>query len=202
MITSIPREISDPGLITKHFQYTHFLLCLLWSQVKSSPYLWLVSQGNPLAILYANTCTSPLSSPSLWLSSFAPFTSEAYPSCTVTDIRLCFDVHKLMRLDLERYLNCCRLKQHSLWSVRGSCLTMLCFAGARQWKAGCILPQRPKRRGRSWLRPTHAPRYCAATSVVLKRYLLISKTGIDRWLHSCAAQKVCYHWMALQSKSR
>ncbi|XP_026158099.1 osmosensitive cation channel TMEM63C [Mastacembelus armatus] len=47
MITSIPREISDPGLITKHFH-------------------------------------------------------EAYPSCTVTDIRLCFDVQKLMRLDLER----------------------------------------------------------------------------------------------------
>ncbi|XP_039993652.1 calcium permeable stress-gated cation channel 1 isoform X3 [Xiphias gladius] len=47
MITSIPREISDPGLITKHFH-------------------------------------------------------EAYPSCTVTDIRFCFDVHKLMRLDLER----------------------------------------------------------------------------------------------------
>ncbi|XP_068436162.1 calcium permeable stress-gated cation channel 1 isoform X1 [Clinocottus analis] len=47
MITSIPREISDPGLLTKHFH-------------------------------------------------------EAYPSCTVTDIRFCFDVHKLMRLDLER----------------------------------------------------------------------------------------------------
>uniref|UniRef100_A0A8C4DU55 Transmembrane protein 63C n=1 Tax=Dicentrarchus labrax TaxID=13489 RepID=A0A8C4DU55_DICLA len=47
MITSIPREISDPDLITKHFH-------------------------------------------------------EAYPSCTVTDIRFCFDVHKLMRLDLER----------------------------------------------------------------------------------------------------
>ncbi|KAM4624968.1 calcium permeable stress-gated cation channel 1 [Polymixia lowei] len=47
MITFIPREISDPGLITKHFH-------------------------------------------------------EAYPSCTVTDIRFCFDVHKLMRLDLER----------------------------------------------------------------------------------------------------
>ncbi|XP_029972306.1 osmosensitive cation channel TMEM63C [Salarias fasciatus] len=47
MITCIPREISDPGLITKHFH-------------------------------------------------------EAYPSCTVTDIRFCFDVHKLMRLDLER----------------------------------------------------------------------------------------------------
>ncbi|XP_040056289.2 osmosensitive cation channel TMEM63C isoform X2 [Gasterosteus aculeatus] len=47
MITSIPREISDPGLITKHFH-------------------------------------------------------EAYPSCTVTDIRFCFDVHKLMRLDAER----------------------------------------------------------------------------------------------------
>ncbi|XP_040916563.1 calcium permeable stress-gated cation channel 1 [Toxotes jaculatrix] len=47
MITSIPREISDPGLITKHFH-------------------------------------------------------EAYPSCTVTDIRFCFDVHKLMKLDLER----------------------------------------------------------------------------------------------------
>ncbi|AWP16558.1 putative transmembrane protein 63C [Scophthalmus maximus] len=47
MITSIPREISDPGLITKHLH-------------------------------------------------------EAYPSCTVTDIRFCFDVHKLMRLDLER----------------------------------------------------------------------------------------------------
>ncbi|XP_075874289.1 osmosensitive cation channel TMEM63C [Nelusetta ayraudi] len=47
MITSIPREISDPGLITKHFH-------------------------------------------------------EAYPSCTVTDIRFCFDVNKLMRLDVER----------------------------------------------------------------------------------------------------
>ncbi|MEQ2279035.1 hypothetical protein AMECASPLE_005333 [Ameca splendens] len=47
MITSIPREISDPELITKHFH-------------------------------------------------------EAYPSCTVTDIRFCFDVHKLMKLDLER----------------------------------------------------------------------------------------------------
>uniref|UniRef100_A0A6Q2X5X2 Transmembrane protein 63C n=1 Tax=Esox lucius TaxID=8010 RepID=A0A6Q2X5X2_ESOLU len=28
---------------------------------------------------------------------------EAYPSCTVTDIRFCFNVHKLMRLDSERY---------------------------------------------------------------------------------------------------
>lgn len=24
MITSVPREISDPGLITKHFQYRYF----------------------------------------------------------------------------------------------------------------------------------------------------------------------------------
>ncbi|XP_020569070.2 calcium permeable stress-gated cation channel 1 [Oryzias latipes] len=47
MITSIPREICDPGLITKHFH-------------------------------------------------------EAYPSCTVTDNRFCFDVHKLIKLDLER----------------------------------------------------------------------------------------------------
>ncbi|KAJ7990709.1 hypothetical protein DPEC_G00289730 [Dallia pectoralis] len=47
MISCIPRDISDPGLITKHFH-------------------------------------------------------EAYPSCTVTDIRFCFNVHKLMRLDSER----------------------------------------------------------------------------------------------------
>ncbi|KAJ8390830.1 hypothetical protein AAFF_G00099620 [Aldrovandia affinis] len=47
MITAIPREISDPGLVTKHFH-------------------------------------------------------EAYPSCTVTDIRFCFDVRKLMKLDSER----------------------------------------------------------------------------------------------------
>ncbi|KPP59088.1 hypothetical protein Z043_123028, partial [Scleropages formosus] len=47
MVTSIPKEISDPGLITKHFH-------------------------------------------------------EAYPSCTVTDIRFCFDVRKLMKLDSER----------------------------------------------------------------------------------------------------
>ncbi|XP_062863115.1 calcium permeable stress-gated cation channel 1 [Trichomycterus rosablanca] len=47
MITNIPREISDPGLITKHLH-------------------------------------------------------EAYPSCTVTDICFCFDVHKLMKLDSER----------------------------------------------------------------------------------------------------
>lgn len=32
--------------------------------------------------------------------------SEAYPSCTVTDIRFCFDVNKLMRLDAERYFLC------------------------------------------------------------------------------------------------
>ncbi|XP_070971396.1 calcium permeable stress-gated cation channel 1-like isoform X1 [Oncorhynchus clarkii lewisi] len=50
MITCIPREISDPGLITKHFH-------------------------------------------------------EAYPSCTVTDVRFCFNVHKLMMLDSERYSN-------------------------------------------------------------------------------------------------
>uniref|UniRef100_A0AAY4AB19 Transmembrane protein 63C n=1 Tax=Denticeps clupeoides TaxID=299321 RepID=A0AAY4AB19_9TELE len=47
MITSIPRELSDPGLVTKHLH-------------------------------------------------------EAYPSCTVTDIRFCFDVHKLMKLDSDR----------------------------------------------------------------------------------------------------
>ncbi|KAI1895532.1 hypothetical protein AGOR_G00107220 [Albula goreensis] len=47
MITAIPKEISDPGLVTKHFH-------------------------------------------------------EAYPSCTVTDIRFCFDVRKLMKLDSER----------------------------------------------------------------------------------------------------
>uniref|UniRef100_A0A673KE35 Calcium permeable stress-gated cation channel 1-like n=1 Tax=Sinocyclocheilus rhinocerous TaxID=307959 RepID=A0A673KE35_9TELE len=47
MITSVPREISDPSLITKHLH-------------------------------------------------------EAYPSCTVTDIRFCFDVQKLMKLDSER----------------------------------------------------------------------------------------------------
>ncbi|XP_048831376.1 calcium permeable stress-gated cation channel 1 [Brienomyrus brachyistius] len=47
MITGIPREISDPGLITKHFH-------------------------------------------------------EAYPSCTVTDIRFCYDVRQLMKLDSDR----------------------------------------------------------------------------------------------------
>lgn len=47
MITSIPREISDPGLITKHLH-------------------------------------------------------EAYPSCTITDIRFCFDIQQLMKLDSER----------------------------------------------------------------------------------------------------
>uniref|UniRef100_A0A672NBY3 Transmembrane protein 63C n=1 Tax=Sinocyclocheilus grahami TaxID=75366 RepID=A0A672NBY3_SINGR len=47
MITSVPREISDLSLITKHLH-------------------------------------------------------EAYPSCTVTDIRFCFDVQKLMKLDSER----------------------------------------------------------------------------------------------------
>ncbi|KAJ8341599.1 hypothetical protein SKAU_G00338900 [Synaphobranchus kaupii] len=47
MVTAIPKEISDPGLITKHFH-------------------------------------------------------EAYPSCTVTDFRFCFDVRKLMKLDSER----------------------------------------------------------------------------------------------------
>uniref|UniRef100_A0A8C1I374 Transmembrane protein 63C n=2 Tax=Cyprinus carpio TaxID=7962 RepID=A0A8C1I374_CYPCA len=31
-----------------------------------------------------------------------PHFCEAYPSCTVTDIRICFDVQKLMKLDSER----------------------------------------------------------------------------------------------------
>uniref|UniRef100_A0A8C9YAM7 Transmembrane protein 63C n=1 Tax=Sander lucioperca TaxID=283035 RepID=A0A8C9YAM7_SANLU len=47
-------------------------------------------------------CTCTISLSLLRLPLFAPFTSEAYPSCTVTDIRFCFDVHNLMRLDLER----------------------------------------------------------------------------------------------------
>lgn len=101
MITCIPREISDPGLITKHFQYT----CFLSSQVESC-LSW------KTCVIYDKALTNFLqiyaraqSVCSLWFTPFAPFTSEAYPSCTVTDIRFCFDVHKLMRLDLERYSN-------------------------------------------------------------------------------------------------
>lgn len=125
-----------------------------------------------LTMFFANTCTSTISPPSFWCPEvlFPPFTSEAYPSCTVTDIRFCFNVHKLMRLDLERYSNCYRLEQRSLWSVWDCCLRMLMsFAGAKRWKAGCILLQRPKRRGRSWSRPIRVLRYSAATSAALKR---------------------------------
>nr|XP_043902947.1 calcium permeable stress-gated cation channel 1 isoform X1 [Solea senegalensis] len=75
MITSIPREISDPGLITKHLQYT---------------------------VSHIRTCTVSACVPGDQLLLLLPFPSEAYPSCTVTDLRFCFDVHKLMRLDLER----------------------------------------------------------------------------------------------------
>lgn len=116
-------------------------------------------------------------------SFFLHSTSEAYPSCTVTDIRFCFNVHKLMRLDLERYSNCYRLQQRILWSVWDCCLTMLmCFAGAKRWKAGCILLQRPKRRGRSWSRPTRALRYSAATSVALKRCFFFNQHYLDQWV--------------------
>ncbi|KAM8921057.1 osmosensitive cation channel TMEM63C [Pelodytes ibericus] len=47
MVTQIPREISDPSLLTKHFH-------------------------------------------------------EAYPSCTVTDVQLCYDVRHLIKLDTKR----------------------------------------------------------------------------------------------------
>uniref|UniRef100_A0A8D0FPH3 Transmembrane protein 63C n=1 Tax=Strix occidentalis caurina TaxID=311401 RepID=A0A8D0FPH3_STROC len=47
MVTHIPKEITDPSLIIKHFH-------------------------------------------------------EAYPSCTVTNVQFCFDVRKLMKLDVER----------------------------------------------------------------------------------------------------
>lgn len=78
MITSIPREISDPGLITKHFQY------------KPTP---VFHQSDQLRNLILQHFHPP----------FAPFPSEAYPSCTVTDVRFGFNVHRLMRLDSERY---------------------------------------------------------------------------------------------------
>lgn len=79
MITSIPREISDPGLITKHFQYNaSFIFTII--------YLFL---RGPALITVFRSISTPC--------------SEAYPSCTVTDIRFCFDVNKLMLLDAERY---------------------------------------------------------------------------------------------------
>lgn len=53
-------------------------------------------------------------------------------------------------------------------------LTLPCFAGARQWKAGFILPQRPKRRGRSWSRHIPVLRYSAVTFAALKRYCVSS----------------------------
>lgn len=64
----------------------------------------------------------------------ASFTSEAYPSCTVTDIRFCFNVHMLMRLDLERYRDHHCLQQKSspsIWGgvVRGTCA---CFVFCRR----------------------------------------------------------------------
>lgn len=101
MITSIPGEISDPGLITKHFQYAqpsifkwHHSLCLI------------------LTI-------------SFYWTPFAPFASEAYPSCTVTDVRFCFDVHMLMRLDLERYSEWNGRERCSLWTVWDWCLRLI-----------------------------------------------------------------------------
>uniref|UniRef100_A0AAY5L1W3 Transmembrane protein 63C n=1 Tax=Esox lucius TaxID=8010 RepID=A0AAY5L1W3_ESOLU len=85
MITSIPREISDPGLITKHFH-------------------------------------------------------EAYPSCTVTDIRFCFNVHKLMRLDSERYCTIANTLFCRLLGFLYKCKSMLrCFRRkapeVHAWKA-------------------------------------------------------------------
>uniref|UniRef100_A0A673X939 Transmembrane protein 63C n=1 Tax=Salmo trutta TaxID=8032 RepID=A0A673X939_SALTR len=46
----------------------------------------------------------PLRDSFLWFNSVPSsiHSSEAYPSCTVTDLRFCFNVHKLMRLDSER----------------------------------------------------------------------------------------------------
>lgn len=73
------------------------------------------------SICFAKACSCTISSPSFWWTPFASFTSEAYPSCTVSDVRFCFDVHKLMRLDLERYSNYYRLEQHSFsagWDSR------------------------------------------------------------------------------------
>lgn len=108
----------------------------------------------------------------------APFTSEAYPSCTVTDIRFCFDVHKLMKLDLERYCSATATHWTNTICDHYEGLVWGCFlAGAKQWKAGCILLQKPKKRGRSWSRRIHVLRYSAATSVALKRYVLWALLG-------------------------
>uniref|UniRef100_A0AAQ5Y1Q7 Transmembrane protein 63C n=1 Tax=Amphiprion ocellaris TaxID=80972 RepID=A0AAQ5Y1Q7_AMPOC len=121
MITSIPREISDPGLITKHFH-------------------------------------------------------EAYPSCTVTDISFCFNVHKLMRLDLER---------------RKAMKGRLYFASKAQKEGKIMIKTHPC-----------AQIFCCDICG-FEKVTFFTFFGIYTWLSlSCSAQKASYHWMALQCKSR
>uniref|UniRef100_A0A8D0FRD7 Transmembrane protein 63C n=1 Tax=Strix occidentalis caurina TaxID=311401 RepID=A0A8D0FRD7_STROC len=44
----------------------------------------------------------PSSSPALFSANGQLYAFEAYPSCTVTNVQFCFDVRKLMKLDVER----------------------------------------------------------------------------------------------------
>lgn len=80
-------------------------------------------------------------------------TSEAYPSCTVTDIRFCFDVHKLMRLDLERYGGFYGLEHHSFWSY-GSCLRTLSFFRRKAMKGRLYFATKAQKEGKIMIK-TH-----------------------------------------------
>lgn len=61
----------------------------------------------PLSLLFQDTADTNTPGVDRWFNSVPSsiHSSEAYPSCTVIDLRFCFNVHKLMRLDSERYSN-------------------------------------------------------------------------------------------------
>uniref|UniRef100_A0A8C6VW79 Transmembrane protein 63C n=1 Tax=Nothobranchius furzeri TaxID=105023 RepID=A0A8C6VW79_NOTFU len=82
-----PTRDSSPNTFSTHLLFSSLLLSPVKS-LKSFP------SGSLLLHFAHLQCLKSVS--------ISPPTSEAYPSCTVTDIRFCFDVHKLMKLDLER----------------------------------------------------------------------------------------------------
>lgn len=158
MITSIPKEISDPGLITKHFQYTF-----------PSTFNRLIKLTS---LLMFNLCHEGVSCKDITfilMDSFFSIHQWGLPQlychghpfllrCAQVDEARRGEVQQAPQTGVTWFVN-------RLW-------VLPCIAGGKRWKAGCILPQRPKRRGRTWSRCIRAPRFSAVTSVASKRLVL------------------------------
>lgn len=201
MITSIPREISDPGLITKHFQYT--LSSKFNCLIQLTPlFMFDLCHKGPSFFFFLQTHV-PAQSHHLHSDELLLLHSPVRPTPAV-----------LSRMFASALMS----TSWWGWTWRGTVSatdwSSILFEQSEAHVWGCCVSQAQGNERQAVFchkgpkggeDPDQDPSVC---SDILLRHLWLWKGIVfyqhnwDQWLYSCDAQKVCYHWMALQSKSR